>query len=322
MGKKELSTLTRDSDVYNKNIKNKVINDTSNESQIDELSFTDLKINCYWKANWQTLTEKGKTEDISIDDYMEIMNSDKVERAEILHQDITSHTWIIKDKNLSFEFSIVMEGKFALPNGSKIIGKNTFYIKSLSDLFYIGYICSYEQDENKMVDINIKDDSSFIVKINNREYIFNTIENLSKKSSSNKIKQIISYAHNNNRWSKMKIGELKYDNNNNIYLNLHFVNNIKFDDCVINFVFDSSETDNELWTLAENFGYSDLLMLQNEIVYMSFNPYTEKEGIIKQKLWNVKKEKPSQPSFLIRLLSMIYSINWTKKRSLLRHIFK
>lgn len=296
--------LTRDSDVYNKNIRNKVINNTSFESQIEKLSFTDLSLNYKWVSKWSNLKEKGIEKNMSVSYYKKIQNYTPSKRSSKLNNNVSFHDWTIKKKDTQTQLIITVQGKFVLPDGSNINGKQSIVIESFSDFMEIKELCNYE-DKDKNVTINIKSDDKFNLKTKKQTYDFNTINKITNNKSNTKIlKQIISYSENESNWVNAKITKLKHDNEN-IYLHIGFDYNTKYNDVEIVFPFDASETDNGLWKLTLSFNYEDPLMLEGESVYLCFEPFTNDKGLVKNELWLLDSEPKSKNNIYSSLINYI-----------------
>jgi len=300
----ELQSLTRDSDIYNETIKNKVINDEVYSSKIDELNFFNLNIDLYATVKWSNLSKKRNKENLSLSQYKKYVDMTPSERGSEFYCYSDAHDWTVSDRHMNTEYIISLFGKFTAPDGSEITGISKINISSQSDLQMISEIRHYKNN-NKNVNINTIDDKKFSIDCDDKSYEFTYADSFNSTYLKNEtlINEIVSYCKYDSVWSKAIIGELKYEDNK-IYLPLLIDNEDE-----ILFSFDHRETDSNLWNLAEEFDYSDPLMLEGEEVYIAFREYTGTKGIVKNQSWVVDiKPHNKIKRFYHNLIDYIFSI--------------
>lgn len=297
-----LKSLKRDSDAHDEIIENKTINTVEYKSQISDVDFYNIGVEYKWVAKWQSLTESG-IENISIDKYLDILKLTPREKSTKLYRYSKLHNWTIKDKDTKTTFKIDIDIEIQSPNGSYLEGNSELTIKSIFDLVKIKELIQVKNN-NENINLTIIDDSKFKIEYNDKSYTFkNESYPKYKKSSSEYLEKIISYSKYDDQWTKVKIGELKHDNDN-IYLPVNFE-----DGTTILFPFDSSETDNELWSLADEFGYSDPIMLEDEELYISLNVFNSVSGIMRNTIWTLNIDKPKKSLIykIIRYIKLLFN---------------
>lgn len=279
-----MDSLTRESDIHDDLIKNKIINDASYNSKITTINFYNSNIKYKWISKWSNLTESG-IENISISKYKYLQNLTPGERNDELYRTNSTHDWTIDEKDVDISLILNFYVEVKSMNSSEIKGSGKIQIDSWSDLSLIqNLIVANEKDKN--IDLKMIDDSNFKINYSGQSYDCEIVDEFRYNQTCDLVSNIIDYSKFENKWVKSTICNLKHDNDN-IYLI------VNFEDTFISFAFNPNELDNGLWHLADEFGYSDPLMLENEEVYITFSEYTNKNGIIQNGLWTVKKEKPN-----------------------------
>jgi len=313
----ELEVLTRNSDIYNKAIEQRIINDSDSNSTINSIHFQRLSMNCEWISHWSSLSEEGTITNISQGRYKNLLSLSPSERSDRIHNN-SSHTWTIKDKNLSLNFNITVKAEFESKDGLTFGGKCHVIIEDYDDVeTKLSKLAS--ASENEEININIIDDNYFNVEIRGTTYKFkkcdleydNYTDEFSQinPEAKNKdyLEQLITYVNSDKRWVKSKIGELKFKDDK-IYVPV-----IISESSVVHFPFKPEEKDSEIWNLLDQFSYDDPLLLEGEEVYISFNNSNRKNygnSIINNVMWELNKDNlnNSQNVLKYKLKSTYYII--------------
>lgn len=293
----EFEVLTRDSDIYNKAIEQRIINDSDSNSNINSIYFERLSMNCEWVSHWSSLSESGTITNIRKSRYKRLLSLSPIERSNRIHNS-SSHEWTIKDKNLSLKFNITVKSEFKSKDGLVFGGRCHVIIQDYEDVKNkLSKLTSISEHEK--VNINIIDDDYFNVDIKGTTYKFKKCELDYDKSddefyqinpkANNKeyIEQLISYVNSDKKWVKSEIGELKFKDDK-IYVPV-----IISEDSVVHYPFKPEEKDSEIWNLLDQFSYDDPLLLEGEKVYISFNNGNCKnygDSIINNVMWELNKD--------------------------------
>jgi len=292
--------------VYDEAIKTKIINESNFESKLLNIQIYKLDLNLHWVSKWANLSRNGVEKNISIKEYTNLINKTAEFRSNELYESNYIHTWKIYKNKMNLELLTTIHCKFELPDGSKICGKTKLSLKNITDIHTLYDIKNYSRTNN--VNINLKDDD-FTVKFKNmdKEFNFKSIQSIKEPINKNMdlYNKLIAFATSKGRWTQGTIQQLEHKNN-------QIRIPIQFEDETVYFTFNSKESDNGLWDLANEFGYDDPLLLEGEKVYISFKPFRNKDikSIIENELWIVNSSKNtfSENKYILKIKDIIKNI--------------
>lgn len=297
MSEKE-KELSRDSDLYQRAMKTRVINTEEYKSEIVEVLESRHSYTYHYRMSWRNLSEKGVRDGLSETELKKLVDMDPVERAEEFGK-THSHRWEAKGYiGMDVELNLLLK----LPNGEK---KEIFIqerIKSISDMNRVGYILN-SVESNEKVNIRIEDDDEYILEIGDNTY--ECYDDLSSSSFSNTSKfsirsendketrNILGFFARDERWIEGTVEKPVIKDEYEDILAIPVTYQVGNKDFKIEFIYeDSPETDDDFWELVEELGQGDPLMMEGEKVYISHVIASNGSSMIEDEMWSIRCDKP------------------------------
>lgn len=249
-----MKKLTRNSDLYEEIMRNKVINRSEFESQFTNNLSLNYTIDYNCDLHWKSLDEEKRFHNISIRRLSELQSMSKVRLAEEAGKDRTSHTWKATG---SADFEIDIKYKVKLPGSKDVVAVTSLDLNSLGDKCRAQDIIS-----------SVVNSESVDVTLENGEIILNTGRNVFRselvqefsKYGSSREDQLIRYLASDGLYVSSDTGDLRYEDDR-VYIP------IMIDDAEIEFGFDQPESNQDFWEIAELYGEGDPLLIPNSEVF-------------------------------------------------------
>lgn len=274
----ERKELTRDSDLYEEVMRNKVINGSEFESQFTSDLSLDYTIDYNCDLQWKSLDHNKSFSDISIRRLGELQSMSKVRLAEEAGKDRTSHTWKATG---SVNFEIDIEYKVKLPGSKEVVAVTSLDLNSLGDKCRAQDIISSAVG-SEPVDVTLEN-GEIIVNTGQNVFRSELIQEFSKYGSSRE-DQLIRYLASDGLYVGSDTGDLRYEDDR-VYIP------VMIDDAEIEFGFDQPESNQDFWKIAELYGQGDPLLIANSEVFTCLSHLDNNSGnLMEDGLFTVHRE--------------------------------
>lgn len=284
--------LSRDSDLYQKTIRTKVINNLDYESEIKEVSESRHLYQYRGRMSWRSLSEKVLEENLTKRQLKTILNMDKFERAEYFGK-THSHKWKAKGKA---EIYIEIKLDIELPDSKTITLFSSSEIKSFKDIKRINSLLSSEASSSK-VDLQVKDEDTYVL-TTPENFDFELQESLStngfgiSKRRSCDTEKIISFFRTGKRWAEGTVKKPIEKSDSKISIPVEFEDGTR-----IEFDYKNPDSNDEFWKISKNLGGGDPLLIGGEDVYITHFTISNR-GLFGNNIWTIRSE---EPTYSIRL---------------------
>lgn len=286
---KELENIERDSDLYEDYMQASVSNDDIN-NKVKNITDFCYSINCNLDVSWESLDHTEFLEFHSMSDFVEFISKDKYEQAEMAGK-TSSHDWYVTSMNIEICMEFVLDINITNEKKKKIYVNHN--IKDKNDFKEISKIFSGSEN----IKINLTDQETNKYEISSGNYTligeeyekhkiskYNIIENSNMKN----------YIKNGETFTEMRVKKPKKDDNNSVYILL------ESDSMDLKFKFEEPEVNEKLKDFVDDLGYGDLMLVEDEIVYVSSMLFdtSNRDPIVSDQHWNVYHEKPNTSEIL------------------------
>lgn len=250
--------LTRDSELYEEVMRNKVINNSEFESEFTGTVDLDYTIDYECDLWWKSLDEKEYFSNISISRLIDLQSMSEVRLAEECGKSLTSHTWRATG---DVKFEVEVKYVIKLPDSETVVAVTSLDLNSGRDKRKAeGLVSSIVNEES--VDVTLEDG---LILINTGENVFKSdlveeFDDYGKDRSD----QLINYLASEGLYVSSKIEDPRHEDNR-VYIP------VTVGDAKLEFAFDEPESNQDFWEIADLYGEGDPLLMANSEVFVCLN---------------------------------------------------
>lgn len=288
--------LTRESDIYQEAMRTKVINNLDQESQLIDIVEARHLYKYEGKMTWKSLTEKFSESNLSKKELSRIINMSKTKRAEYFGK-THFNTWRAKGEP---KIDLELKLKIELPDGEVKCLFTKQDIGSFNDMKKVESIIRATKSAYN-VNLRVIDEGEYVLDTQDG-YTFDLNESLTydgfsiPEYKSGKTGKLMSFFEDGNKWVEAQVkSPIEKKNDNKIEIPVEY-NGVK-----INFSYESPNSNDEFWQIAEKLGGGDPLLVAGEDVYIT-HIIISNNGLFGNNIWTVRPEKPSKISKLYHYL--------------------
>lgn len=298
----ETKRLDRDSDLYNNTVLNKVINESTFESEVVEITNIRYNIDLHGKLSWRSLTEKHCIDNITYKEYSKYKSMSSYKLAREFRKDpISLNRWSVDSTKVMvyLTFNITLE----LPDGEELELKMYENILNKEGYQVIVDLFNSLEYGNK-VNITFNSDEEYTIETENGKIISSDVE-VSKYNKFKNQEFIKEYFVTENKWVEASVSEV-LENNERIIVTIGFGSGEE-----LRFEFNSPESNPQFWEIVDILGEGDPLMMSDSDVYICLsmiqhdNNYNNDNILFENESWMVRKNKPT---YIEKIISRIKSI--------------
>lgn len=250
--------LTRDSELYEEVMRNKVINNSEFESEFTGDVDLDYTIDYECDLWWKSLDEKEYFSNISISRLIDLQSMSEVRLAEECGKRLTSHTWRATGR---VKFEVEVEFTVKLPDSDTVVAVTSLDLNSGRDKSRTEDLVSSIVKE-EAVDVTLEDGR---ILVNTGENVFKSdlveeFEDYGKERSD----QLIDYLASEGLYVSSTIEDPRHEDDQ-VYIP------VTLGETNVEFEFNEPESNQDFWEIADLYGEGDPLLMSNSEVFTCLN---------------------------------------------------